>query len=137
VVREDRALNLSAFAETLRYTPAVQMIVRQATRDVPLSGGAVTEGSTVTCLIGAANRDRWQWRNPDEFSLSREDLNDNAVFTGATDHVAFALEAHFSVGAPLAKTEVEAATNHLLDALPQLRLDEEFAPEEREFSLGV
>ncbi len=56
-VREDRSLVATAFAETLRHSPPVHMIMRQPKEDVALSGGTVEAGSTVTCLIGAANRD--------------------------------------------------------------------------------
>ncbi len=40
-VREDRSLIPAAFAETLRYTPPVHMIMRQAATDVEVAGGVI------------------------------------------------------------------------------------------------
>ncbi|MFK0058349.1 cytochrome P450, partial [Streptomyces werraensis] len=52
-VRADRSLIPAAFAETLRYSPPVHMIMRQSATDVEVSGGTIPAGATVTCLIGA------------------------------------------------------------------------------------
>ena len=121
-VRRDRSLIARAFAETLRYTPPVHMIMRQPAQDVKLSGGVVPAGSTVTCLIGAANRDEERYADPDTFDIFRRELDESTAFSAAATHLAFALGRHFCVGALLAKTEVEVATNQLLDAMPDLRL---------------
>jgi cytochrome P450 len=130
-VRDDRDLIPRAFAETLRYTPPVHMIMRQPAEDVVVSGGTIPAGSTVTCLIGAANRDARRFENPDSFNIFRDDLPTNTAFSAAANHLSFALGRHFCVGALLAKTEVEVATNQLLDAMPDLRLAEDAAPVER------
>ncbi|MEE1940097.1 cytochrome P450 [Streptomyces sp. TRM 70361] len=120
-VRADRSLIDRAFAETLRYTPPVHMIMRQTAREVTVSGGTIPAGATVTCLIGAANRDPDRYRDPDTFDIFRDDLNTTTAFSAAADHLAFALGRHFCVGALLAKTEVEIGVNQLLDAMPDVR----------------
>ncbi|WP_443071098.1 cytochrome P450 [Streptomyces sp. YIM 132580] len=130
-VRADRELIPRAFAETLRYTPPVHMIMRQSTTEVALSGGTVPAGATVTCLIGAANRDEKRYRDPDSFDIFREDLAATNAFSAAADHLAFALGRHFCVGALLAKAEVEIGVGQLLDAMPDLRLADGFDPVER------
>ncbi|MBB6174884.1 pulcherriminic acid synthase [Nocardiopsis mwathae] len=130
-VRRDRSLIPRAFAETLRYTPPVHMIMRQPDRDVEVSGGTIPAGSTVTCLIGAANRDGDRYADPDSFDIHREELNTATAFTAAADHLAFALGRHFCVGALLAEAEVTAATDQLLDALPDLRLADGAHPVEQ------
>jgi len=130
-VREDRGLIPAAFAETLRYTPPVHMIMRQSATEVTLSGGTVPAGATVTCLIGAANRDESRYRDPDRFDVFRDDLTTTTAFSAAADHLAFALGRHFCVWALLAKAEVETGVNQLLDALPDLRLAEGFDPVEK------
>lgn len=122
-VREDRGLIPQAFIETLRFTPPVHMIMREPAEDVELSGGTVPAGATVTCLIGAANRDERYYSEPDRFNLFREDVNARTAFTAAADHLSFALGRHFCVGALLAKAEVEVGINHLLDELPDMTLD--------------
>jgi pulcherriminic acid synthase len=130
-VREDRSLIDRAFAETLRYTPPVHMIMRQAATEVELSGGTVPAGATVTCLIGSANRDESRYHEPDRFDLFRTDLTSTTAFSAAADHLAFALGRHFCVGALLARAEVETAVNQLLDAMPDLRLADGFTPAEQ------
>ncbi|MGX5395206.1 cytochrome P450 [Streptomyces anulatus] len=130
-VRADRTLIPRAFAETLRYTPPVHMIMRKSATEVALGGGTVPAGSTVTCLIGAANRDEGRYRNPDAFDIFREDLTATNAFSAAADHLAFALGRHFCVGALLAKAEVEIGVGQLLDAMPDLRMADGFDPVER------
>ena len=129
-VREDRSLIERAFAETLRYTPPVHMIMRQSATDVELSTGKLPAGATVTCLIGSANRDRGRYAEPDRFDIFRDDLTTTKAFSAAADHLAFALGRHFCVGALLAKAEVETAVNHLLDAMPDMRLADGHVPVE-------
>ncbi|MFF7401606.1 cytochrome P450 [Streptomyces murinus] len=136
-VRADRGLIPRAFAETLRYTPPVHMIMRQSATEVTLSGGTIPAGATVTCLIGAANRDESRYRDPDHFDIFRDDLTTTTAFSAAADHVAFALGRHFCVGALLAKAEVETGVGQLLDAMPDMRLADGFEPvEEGVFTRG-
>jgi cytochrome P450 len=130
-VRRDRSLIPRALAETLRYTPPVHMIMRQPAEDVTVSGGVIPAGSTVTCLIGAANRDGERYEDPERFDIYRSDLDSVNAFSAAANHLAFALGRHFCVGALLAKTEVEVGVNQLLDAMPGVRLRGGFSPAER------
>ncbi|ANB10220.1 cytochrome [Streptomyces ambofaciens] len=130
-VREDRTLIARAFAETLRHTPPVHMIMRQSATEVELSGGTVPAGATVTCLIGSANRDESRYRDPDRFDILRDDLTTTTAFSAAADHVAFALGRHFCVGALLAKAEVEIGVGQLLDAMPDLAPADGFDAVER------
>ncbi|MFE9609574.1 cytochrome P450 [Streptomyces sp. NPDC006012] len=120
-VRRDHGLIPRAFAETLRFTPPVHMIMRQSATEVALSGGTIPAGATVTCLIGAANRDQTRYRDPDRFDIFRDDLTTTTAFSAAADHLAFALGRHFCVGALLAKAEVEIGVGQLLDAMPDVR----------------
>ena len=129
-VREDRGLIAQAFAETLRYTPPVHMIMRQPAEDVELGGVTIPAGSTVTALIGSANRDPERYADPERFDIFRDDLDTTNAFSAAADHLAFALGRHFCVGALLAKTEVEVGANMLLDAMPDVRLAEGAEPVE-------
>jgi pulcherriminic acid synthase len=130
-VQADRSLIPRAFAETLRYTPPVHMIMRQVADDIPVADGVIRKGSTVTCLIGSANRDEQRYTDPDTFDIFREDLNSTNAFSAAADHLAFALGRHFCVGALLAKTEIEVGVNQLLDAMPGVRLAAGETPVER------
>ncbi|MFE3517875.1 cytochrome P450 [Streptomyces sp. NPDC059166] len=136
-VRQDRSLIDRAFAETLRHTPPVHMIMRQTADEVKLSGGTVPAGATVTCLIGSANRDEARYADPDRFDIFRDDLTSTTAFSAAADHLAFALGRHFCVGALLARAEVETGVGQLLDAMPDVRFAEGFTPvEEGVFTRG-
>lgn len=130
-VRDDRSLVPNAFAETLRFSPPVHMIMRQPAEDIELSGGTLPAGSTVTCLIGAANRDPRRFAAPDSFDIHRSDLPTETAFSAAASHLSFALGRHFCVGALLAKAEVEVGVNMLLDAMPDIRIEEGHTPTER------
>ncbi|MEU3018979.1 MULTISPECIES: cytochrome P450 [unclassified Nocardiopsis] len=130
-VRADRSLIPRAFVESLRLTPPVQMIMRQASRDVEVGGATVPAGSTVTCLIGAANRDPDRFTDPDRYDLHRPELSGTTSFSAAAEHLAFALGRHFCVGALLAEAEVRVAVNDLLDAMPDLRLAQDAVLEEQ------
>ncbi|MEU3708710.1 cytochrome P450 [Streptomyces catenulae] len=129
-VRADRSLVPRAFAETLRYSPPVQWLMRQPSADVTVAGGTIPAGATVTCLIGSAHRDERRYADPDTFDLFRDDLSVTTAFTAAADHVGFALGRHFCVGALLAKAEVETGVNQLLDSFGELSFADGAAPPE-------
>lgn len=129
-VQEDRSLIIHAFAETLRYTPPVRIIMRTTREDVELSGGMLEGGKTVACMIGAANTDDRRYEDPDSFNIFREDLDFKKAFSGAANHVAFCAGRHFCVGAQLAKAEIEIGTNLLLDAMPDLRFPDGYEPQD-------
>ena len=129
-VIEDRSLIVDAFAETLRYSPPVHMIMRQTMRPVEIEGVEIPEGATITCMLAAANRDPRKFSDPETFDIFRTDNDTSKAFTASADHVSFIDGRHFCVGAMLAKTEVDAATNHLLDHMQDLRLREGFTPVE-------
>jgi pulcherriminic acid synthase len=130
-VRADHSLIPAAFAETLRYSPPVHMIMRQPAEDVELSGGVVEAGRTVTCLIGAANRDPERFDQPDRFNIHRTDLDIERAYSAAANHTAFCLGRHFCVGAMLAKTELEIGVGQLLDAMDNIRFAEGGRPPEQ------
>ena len=122
-IREDRTLIDNAFAETLRHSPPVQMIMREPEEDVEMHGVKIPAGSTVTCLIAGANRDPRQYKDPDRFDIFRDDLSVEKAFSGAANHIGFCLGRHFCIGAMLAKTEVEIATNQLLDTMHDIQFE--------------
>lgn len=124
-VRADRSLIDAAFAETLRYSPPVHMIMRQPKADIEIQGVTIPAGATITCLLAAANRDEEKFDHPDEFDIHRSDLDVSRAFAAAANHTAFANGRHFCVGAMLAKTEVESATNQLLDAMENITIEPE------------
>ncbi|WP_035794276.1 cytochrome P450, cyclodipeptide synthase-associated [Kitasatospora mediocidica] len=120
-VRRDPALLPAAIAETLRYTPPVQLIPRQAERDAVFADTVVPAGGTVFCMIGAANRDPDAFAAPDTFDIHRPDLGVARSFTAAAQHLSFGTGLHQCVGAAFARAEIETVAALLLPRLDQVR----------------
>ncbi|MFD6465004.1 cytochrome P450, cyclodipeptide synthase-associated [Streptomyces goshikiensis] len=125
-VREDPALLTAAIAETLRYTPPVQLIPRQAEEDTVFAGATVPAGATVFCVIGAANRDPAAFHAPDAFDIHRPDLGTARSFTAAAQHLSFGSGLHQCVGAAFARAEIETVAAMLLPRLDRVRFSPGF-----------
>ena len=116
-VRADRTLVPRAVNEGMRWETASQFLARQATVDVEFHGVKVPAGAALSLCSGSANRDETVFENPDEFDIDRpQKVN-----------VGFGAGPHMCLGMPVAKTEMEAMLNALLD-LPNLRLDPDRPP---------
>ncbi|MDG1845015.1 MAG: cytochrome P450 [Acidimicrobiales bacterium] len=129
-VREDRSLIRTAFAEALRHTPAVLMIMRQAADDVVFHGVTVPAGATITLMLAAANRDPRRFSAPETFNIFRDELDTEKEFTAASNHMTFASGRHFCIGTYLAVMEAEIATNQLLDAMHDIEFADGHIPQE-------
>lgn len=129
-VRADRSLVTTAFVETLRYSSPVNIASRTAAVDVQVGDVTIPAGGLIHCLLGAGNRDPRKFSEPDVFNIFRSDNSTEKGFTGAADHLGFANGRHHCVGAALAKAEVEAGLNLILDHMSDLRLAEGFVPVE-------
>jgi cytochrome P450 len=100
--------------ETLRWESPVQYVFRRATRTFTRHGVEVPVDSTVTLLLGAANRDPRRWGDAAaEFDADRD----------ASGHVGFGFGPHFCLGAALARAETHSAITHLLPLLPDAKVD--------------
>ncbi|WP_437288272.1 cytochrome P450 [Sorangium sp. So ce406] len=105
----------SAIEEVLRYRSPVQMIFREARRDVEVHGQVIPAGKLVVPVIGSANRDPQQFRDSGRFDIGRD----------PNPHVAFGQGIHFCLGAPLARLEARIALSDLLSRLRGLELASE------------
>ena len=86
-----------AVEECLRYDSPVTATVRWAKEDLERSGKSIAAGEKLLLVLGSANRDPEQFSEPDRFDITR----------GVTpqQHTAFAVGAHYCIGAPLARLE--------------------------------
>ncbi|SDP11844.1 pulcherriminic acid synthase [Actinopolyspora xinjiangensis] len=128
-VRADRSLISAALAETLRYTPPVQVIPRKVgsgVTDAEIAGYPVDPGTMVFCLTGPANRDPSAFTAPDTFDIDRTDMETARSFSAAADHVAFGTGMHYCIGAAFARVELEEVTNLLLDLLGDIEYEPGF-----------
>jgi pulcherriminic acid synthase len=129
-LQSDRSLIAPAIQETLRLTPPVQLIPRQPSQDVVLSGVAIKEGSLLFCLIGSANRDPEIFKNPDAFDLNRTTGDRSSSCTGKAEHLAFGAGMHVCVGAMFAEMEIDIVTNTILDLVESIRFSDDFIYQE-------
>jgi cytochrome P450 len=112
-VRNDRALIKLAIEESLRWQATDPMFSRWATRDVEHFGVHIPKGSVVHLCVGAANRDPARWDRPDEYDIHRSPKASLAFGSGP----------HICLGMHVARAEMVAGINALLDRLPNLQLD--------------
>ena len=112
-LRADRGLLEPAVEEGLRWEQPLSAVTRLATRASELGRVAIPEGSFVHAAIGAANHDPARWDDPDRFDLGRV----------PQPHVTFGGGAHFCIGVHLARMEMKAGLEAVLDQLPGIRFD--------------
>ena len=117
-LRDEPGLLPSAIEEVLRYRAPVQAVFRQTRRDVALRGKTIPAGMLVLAMIGSANRDPGQFRDPARFDIARDP---NA-------HVAFGHGIHFCIGAPLARLEARVALSILLERVKGFSVDGGWEP---------
>jgi cytochrome P450 len=111
-LRDDRALLPTAVDEIIRYVSPVIHFRRTALVDVVLGGQHVRAGDKVVVFYPAANRDPSVFDDPNALDLSRS----------PNPHLAFGVGPHFCLGSHLAKLQLSAMLNELLDRVPDLSL---------------
>jgi cytochrome P450 len=114
-VRQDRKLIPKAVTETMRLDPVAGNLARIAAKDMMVSGTLVPAGTAVTVSISAANRDPDAYERPDELWLERP----------MKPVLSFGFGPHICMGMHIARIEMEAALDMLLD-LPNFRLDPDY-----------
>jgi cytochrome P450 len=92
--------------------------VRRVTRDTELSGVALKEGEQVFVYLGAVDLDPREFPEPERFDLSRENAN----------HLIFGAGPHRCLGSHLARIELQALYQVVLERLPQFRMDPDKRP---------
>lgn len=113
ILRQDRAVVDSGIEELLRYTSPLDVASQRFAReDMTIGSVEISPGHMVVAMIGSANHDETQFRNPEVLDLTRQ----------PNKHVAFGQGAHFCLGAPLARMEGQIALTTLFRRFPDLRL---------------
>lgn len=102
----------SAVEEFLRYESPVQFTARVLKEEMEVCGQRIPKGWSVLCMLGAANRDPKQFKEPHQLNLKR--LNNQ--------HLAFGAGPHFCIGNQLARLEGQVAIMNLVKRFPKMRL---------------
>jgi cytochrome P450 len=102
----------SAIEEVLRYRSPLQIVFRETKRDVEVHGQHIPAGKLVLVVIGSANRDPQQFKDPDRFDITRD----------PNPHIAFGHGIHFCLGAALSRLEARIALSDLLERAKNFKL---------------
>ena len=111
-LRDEPSLLRPAFDEVLRWDSPVQTFFRTTTRAVQVEGTRIPEGQKVLLFLGAANRDRRRFDDPERFDIRRR----------ATGHVAFGTGIHGCVGQTVARLEAEVILGALIRRVESIEL---------------
>ena len=110
-LRDSPELIRSAVEELLRYESPVQYTGRMVLEDFEFCGIPARRGQEIIFMLGAANRDRNQFKDPDRLDLGR----------AKNPHLAFGAGAHFCIGNQLARLEGQVAILKILQEFPEMR----------------
>ena len=117
----DRALVIPAVEEMLRWVTPIKNMARTATKTVDFHGKQIEAGQKLLMLYPSANRDEDHFADPHSFDIER----------APNEHVAFGFGTHFCLGSSLARLELRALFNVLLDRLPDIHLVDPTEPAHR------
>ncbi len=91
--------------EILRYDPPLHIFTRYAYENLTIDDIDISCGEKISLVIGASGQDESRWDNPSAFIPNRRPINHNSFGVGA----------HFCLGAPLARLEINLALKNLFN----------------------
>lgn len=101
-----------AAEEFLRFDAPTQRGIRTAREDFTMGGKNIRKGQLLHIMIGAANRDPEQFKEPDRLDIARS----------PNRHVSLGHGVHYCLGAALARLELRIAVATFLSRYPDYRL---------------
>lgn len=119
-LQRDPALAASALEEIFRFASPIERqraarrggLARYASVDVEVDGVTIRAGDTVMFAVQDANEDEGVFPDPKRFDITRE----------RNPHLSLSHGAHFCLGAPLARMELQYLFVRLFERFPTLRL---------------
>jgi cytochrome P450 len=114
LVRKDAALIPGAINEALRLESPIRGFTRCVTADATIGGTLIPAGSRVLLLYASANRDERKWHDPERFDVRRR----------ASDHLGFGNGTHMCAGLHLARLEMTALLEVLIEKVQHFEIGE-------------
>jgi len=114
LVRKEPALIPGAINEALRLESPIRGFTRQLTNDGRIGGIDVPKGSRALLLYASANRDERKWEDPERFDVRRR----------ASDHLGFGNGTHMCAGLHLARLEITALLEVLVEKVQRFEIGE-------------
>ncbi len=111
-LREKPEMIRTTVEEILRFESPVQFTARVLKEDIEVCGQRIPKRWSILCMLGAANRDPKQFKEPNQLNLKR--LNNQ--------HLAFSAGPHFCIGSQLARLEGQIAILKLVQRFPEMKL---------------
>jgi cholest-4-en-3-one 26-monooxygenase len=112
-LRRDPTLWSTAVEEMLRWGTSIHNFRRTATRDTEVHGQPIAAGDKVVIYYMSANRDEDVFTDPYRFDVARQP-NEHVTFGGGG--------VHYCLGANLARAEIRATMQQLVDRLHEFEL---------------
>lgn len=116
LLRRDRQRIPDFIEEVLRMDGPVKTASRLVVRSTRVGGVDLKAGTILSLFYGGCNRDPRKFDNPNEFRLGRPNVR---------EHLAFGRGAHTCAGAALARAEVRASLDRMLERLTDIRIAED------------
>jgi len=112
-LQQNPALIPNAVEELIRYRPSVVAWRRKTLEAVDIAGVPIPKDSRLLLFLASANRDGDKFDDADKLDLLRK---------RARAHISFGFGAHFCLGAPLARLELQIILERLTQRIPDMRL---------------
>jgi cytochrome P450 len=112
LLRADPTLLNGAINEVIRYESPLRAFARKALSETTFDDAAIPAGARVLVIYSSANRDEREWDDPDTFDIRRD----------AGRHLGFGSGTHACAGQGLARLELTAMLNALLQRVERIEL---------------
>jgi 4-methoxybenzoate monooxygenase (O-demethylating) len=111
-LRQEPARARIAFEEVMRLETPFQCYFRTTTAPAEIAGTPIGAEEKIYVSIASANRDPRRWEEPERFNISRK----------VAGHVGFGTGVHACVGQMIARLEIEALTNAMVERVASIEL---------------
>jgi cytochrome P450 len=111
-LRQEPARARIAFEEVMRLETPFQCYFRTTTAPAEIAGTPISAEEKIYVSIASANRDPRRWEEPERFNISRK----------VSGHVGFGTGVHACVGQMIARLEIEALTNAMVERVASIEL---------------